>query len=63
MKTVKVSQVPSCDFCRAANLDEVFDAPTTRESGGKGRWAHMCGSCFGLYGIDTSVTVKLVPYG
>lgn len=60
MKTIKVKHLPECDFCGPSRSPVIFDAPTTRNSLGRGRWGHMCGACFALFGIDTSVTTKMV---
>jgi len=60
MQTIKVGKLPDCDMCGVGNQKKMYDAPTTRDSHGRGRWAHLCGNCFALYGIETSVTTKMV---
>jgi hypothetical protein len=54
MEKVKVTVRPRCDI--HPERDAKFNSPTMRAAGYNGAWANLCGSCFALIGIDTSVT-------
>ena len=66
MKEIHVTEIPPCDFAEALPDLEgehgpgLYDAPTKRNSPGRGSWANLCQVCFSLYGIDSSITSKRV---
>lgn len=67
-KIVKVTTIPWCDTCTVKRylggrgVRAKYNAPLTKaaqlEFGAS--WASLCGSCFDLYGIDSSVTEEYI---
>lgn len=66
MKDVQATVLPDCDMCPPLGVGVrygFYNAPTRKDSAGGGRWANLCGPCFELVGIDTSVTERRVLPG
>lgn len=69
MKEVRVARIKECDICTALGYESgerprpgEYDAPMSAEAQRLfgASWANLCVTHFDAYGLDTSVTTRLV---